>query len=71
MVSGAFAILATLLGLAALALARTGLRQIRRAVPPGGATGRGLAMAGLICGAVGVFLTLASFVASLALTATR
>jgi hypothetical protein len=57
-VAGAFAVLATLLGLAGVGLGVAGLRQIRvaaaRATP---VTGRGLAIAGISCGATGLVLT--------------
>ena len=57
-VAGAFAVLATLLGLGGVGLGAAGLRQIRRAkaqaIP---VTGRGLAIAGISCGGVGLGLT--------------
>ena len=56
-VSGAFAVLAGLAGVAAMALGLVGRRQIRRSEGWRGVTGKGLAMAGIICGAVGVALT--------------
>jgi hypothetical protein len=65
-VSGAFAILATFLGLGAIGFGVGALRQVRREA--GALRGRGLAMAGISCGAVGLGITLLamllSFVAS-------
>lgn len=73
MVAGAFAVLAGLAALAALGLARAGLRQIKRArMTPGGrgaVTGRGLAISGIVCGAVGLTLTILSLLGSFALAA--
>ncbi len=63
-VSGAFAVLATLAGAAALALGQVALRQVRRGA--GSVTGRGLGIAGIICGAVGLCLTAVAFVYALA-----
>ncbi|WP_091555815.1 hypothetical protein [Micromonospora pattaloongensis] len=61
--AGAFALLSGLAGIAALALALFGMRQIRRIAPPPAIrfTGRGLAIAGLICGGIGLTVTAASF----------
>jgi hypothetical protein len=58
-VAGAFAVLAVVLGLAGIGLALTGMRQVRRAPLPGAVpvTGRGLAIAGLICGSAGLAIT--------------
>lgn len=67
-VAGAFAVLAALVGLAAIVLGRLGIRQVRRndvrpyqGAPdlsgPGPIQGRGLAVAGTICGGVGLALT--------------
>lgn len=65
-VSGAFAVLATFLGLAGIGTGVVALRQVRR--EPGALRGRGLALAGISCGAVGIGITvlamLLSFVAS-------
>jgi hypothetical protein len=69
-VAGAFAVLAAFLGLAALLLGRAGVRQIRRGSGWSTVTGRGLAIAGMICGAVGLLLTVLLFVGSLALVGT-
>lgn len=55
-VSGAFAVLAGLVGLASVALGVVGLRQVRRAGKDR-LTGRGAAIAGIICGALGLALT--------------
>jgi hypothetical protein len=57
-VAGAFAVLASLLGLAAIGLGLAGVRQIRRARAQAvRITGGGLAIAGVSCGAGGVGLT--------------
>jgi hypothetical protein len=55
-VSGAFAILATFLGLGAIGFGVGALRQVRREA--GALRGRGLALAGISCGAVGLGITL-------------
>lgn len=67
MVSGAFAVLGGLAGAAALVLGRMGLRQIKRVA--GAVTGRGVALAGIICGASGLALVVLAFVSAIALTA--
>jgi len=69
-VAGAFAILAGVVGLAALALGRAGLRQIRRTRGWGGVTGRGIAIAGLICASVGLAFTATAIITAFALTTT-
>jgi hypothetical protein len=56
-VAGAFAVLAAVLGLAALGLGLVSLRQVRRGVGADRRTGRGLAISGLSCGATGLVLT--------------
>jgi hypothetical protein len=56
-VAGAFAVLAGLVGVASLVLSRVGYRQVRRSVDWGASKGRGLAIAGMICGGVGLALT--------------
>ena len=56
-VAGAFAVLAALASFAAIWLASTGLRRIRGSVDWGATRGRGLAIAGLVCGLVGLGLT--------------
>ncbi len=69
-VAGAFAVLAGVVAVAALLLGRAGLRQIRRTAGWSAVTGRGLAIAGIICGAMGLALTAAGFLSALALAAT-
>jgi hypothetical protein len=54
-VSGAFAVLAALTGLAGVGLGLAALRQIRRAA--GRVSGRGLAISGIACGGSGFLLT--------------
>ncbi|GAA4687872.1 hypothetical protein Prum_034740 [Phytohabitans rumicis] len=68
-VAGAFALISGLAGAAAVALGMLGLRQIRRAAPPPAVrfTGRGLAIAGIVCGATGLAITVIGFAASLAI----
>jgi hypothetical protein len=61
LVAGAFAVLASLMGLAAIGLGLAGLRQIRRAGPGAQVRGRGLAIAGLACGGVGLAITVLAF----------
>lgn len=78
-VAGAFAILAGFLGFAGIGLGVVGTRHVRRGAPspdegPTGVAGapaatirgRGLALAGLICGVTGVVVTLLCFAAVLA-----
>jgi hypothetical protein len=67
MVAGAFALLSAFAGLAALLLGRRGLRQAKAGA--GTVRGRGMAIAGVTCGAIGIGLTLVSFLLSLLLTA--
>jgi hypothetical protein len=66
-VAGAFALISVLAGVAAVALGLLGLRQIRRGAPPPAIrfTGRGLAIAGIVCGGVGLGLTALGFALSL------
>jgi hypothetical protein len=59
LVSGAFAILAGLVGAAAVGTGLVAMRQIRRA--PGELGGRGLAITGVACGGSGVALTVLGF----------
>lgn len=66
LVAGAFAILAALVGGTAAAAGIVAMRQIRRAA--GAASGRGLAVTGLACGASGVGLTLLGFLLAVALS---
>jgi hypothetical protein len=54
-IGGAFAVLASLMGGGAIGLALVALRQIRRG--EGRVTGRGMAVAGIACGASGLVLT--------------
>lgn len=70
--AGAFALLAGLSGVAAVLLGEIGRRQIRRpATPPQVRfTGRGMAMTGLVCGAVGLVGTVLAFVGALLLQVT-
>jgi hypothetical protein len=64
-VAGAFAVLAALIGLGAVGLALFALREIRRS--DGRLTGRGLAIAGIACGATGAVLTVVAMAAALLL----
>ena len=66
-VAGAFAVLAGFLGVGALLLGRVGLGQIRRRVGWSVVSGRGLAISGMICGAVGLTLTVVSVVLAVVL----
>lgn len=63
-VAGAFALLALFAGVAALVLGRLGLRQV--AAGGGSVKGRGAALAGLICGGVGIGFTGLAFVLAVA-----
>ena len=65
-VAGAFAVLAGFAGGAAVSLGAIALRQARR----GGVTGRGLAVAGVSCGTVGLLITVLAVVLSVAVAAT-
>jgi hypothetical protein len=56
-VSGAFAVLAGVVGLASVTLGLVGLRQIRRAGGKTRLTGRGTAITGIVCGSLGLLLT--------------
>ena len=69
--AGAFAILGGLAGGAAIVLGILGMRQIRRILPPPAIrfTGRGLAIAGLSCGATGLGVTVLSLLLALLLQA--
>lgn len=66
-VAGAFAVLAGVFGLAGVGLGLAGARQVRRVHAAGAAriSGRGLAITGLACGSVGLFLTVVGFVTAL------
>jgi len=67
-VAGAFAILAGAAGIAAVVFGQLGRRQVRRGA--GAVFGRGLAVAGLSCGAVGLVLTAGSIVLAVVLAST-
>jgi hypothetical protein len=68
-VAGAFALIAVLAGAAGVALGLLGMRQIRQDAPPPAIrfTGRGLAIAGIACGATGLGITVLAFVVALLL----
>jgi hypothetical protein len=68
-VAGAFAILTLLVGAASVGLAAAGLRRIRRSAAWGPARGRGVAIAGMACGAVGLAGTVLIMLVDLAATA--
>ncbi|WP_144121749.1 DUF4190 domain-containing protein [Catellatospora sichuanensis] len=67
LVAGAFAALSILLGAAGVLLGWLGMRQIRLAM--GNMTGRGVAIAGLVCGAVGLVLAAVGLITAIALSA--
>lgn len=56
-VAGAFAVLSGLTGLAAVWLCWTALARTRRSVGWGAIRGRGMAIAGLVCGLIGLVLS--------------
>jgi len=68
-VAGAFALLSGVFGTAGVALGLLGTRQVRRTTPPPAVrfTGRGVAIAGMCCGAGGLLVTLGGFVLALLL----
>ncbi len=68
-VAGAFTVLGGLAGGAGVGLGMAGLRQIRRSGPAGRIqfTGRGIAIAGIACGATGLGISVLSFGLSLLL----
>lgn len=68
-VAGAFALLTLLVGAAGVALGLVALRYIRRSVAWGPARGRGVAIAGLACAAVGLVSTVMIMLVALAMTA--
>jgi hypothetical protein len=57
-VAGAFAVLAGALAIGAITLGSISLRQLRSARATGGMRGRGQALAGIVCGSVGLALDL-------------
>lgn len=61
--AGAFTVLGVLLGVAGILLGVAGRRQTQRPAPPPAIrfSGRPVAMAGAICSAIGLFLTLSGF----------
>jgi len=65
-VAGAFAVLATVVGVAAVGLGATGLRRIRASAAWGPTVGRGAAVTGLVCAAVGLVITVVTMAVSLA-----
>lgn len=65
-VAGAFAALATMAGVAAVGLGATGLRRIRASVPWGPSRGRGVAISGVVCGALGLAITALTMLAAIA-----
>jgi hypothetical protein len=65
LVGGAFAVLATAAGLGAIGLGVVSVRLITRS--GGRLTGRGMAIAGIVCGGVGIALTVLSMVLALLL----
>jgi hypothetical protein len=67
LVSGAFALLAAFVGVAGIGLGLVSRRQIARS--SGQLKGRGMATAGIACGASGVALTALAFVLSIVLVA--
>lgn len=69
MVSGAFAVLAGFAGVAAIVLGRVGRRQVRADVGWRAVTGRGMALAGVICGFSGLVLTVLAFAGAFLLAA--
>ena len=71
-VSGAFTVLSVLAGGGAVAVGVVALRQIRRSGQTGQVrfTGRGLAFAGISCGAVGAGIALVALVLTLVLQVT-
>ena len=68
-VAGAFAVLALFAGVASVVLGRLALRTHRRRVDPERPRGRGIALAGVICGSSGLGLTVLGFLGALSLAA--
>lgn len=65
-VAGAFAVLGTVAGVAALGLGAAGLRRIKTSAAWGATVGRGAAIAGLACAGVGLVITVVTMLAALA-----
>jgi hypothetical protein len=63
LVSGAFCVLAVVLGIGAIGLGWAALRQIRR----GAVRGRGFAITGIICGGVGILLAAVGVIVAIAM----
>jgi H+/Cl- antiporter ClcA len=68
MVAGAFAVLALFAGIASVVLGRLALTEHRRRFDSERPRGRGLALAGVICGASGLALTALAFLLAVSLT---
>jgi hypothetical protein len=66
-VAGAFALLAVFAGGASVVLGQLAMREIRRRPDAERPRGRGIALAGVICGATGIGLTALGFVLALSL----
>jgi hypothetical protein len=66
-ISGAFVVLALIIGGASIGLGVLGLRQVRRSA--GAVAGRGLAIAGISTGGSGLALTLLAFLSAILLVA--
>jgi hypothetical protein len=71
MVAGAFAVLALLGGIASVLLGQAALRRRKRFPEAERPRGRGLALAGIICGASGLLLTVLAFALAITLTTTQ
>ena len=70
LVGGAFAVLTGFLGTAGIGLGMAGLRQVRRRAPvAGGIRGRGMAIAGIICGGIAIGFAACAFGIALLATA--
>jgi hypothetical protein len=67
-VAGAFAALAAMVGAASVGLGGAGLRRIRLSAAWGPTRGRGVAISGLISGAVGLAITALTMLAALLTT---
>lgn len=65
-VAGAFAVLATVAGVAGVGLGTTGLRRIRASAAWGPTVGRGAAIAGLVCAGIGLIVTALTMLVALA-----